>query len=291
MCGKSVFFPFCLPAFSAPFLSQIQGIPTVRTLNMRKLVEDPVNGQGCLLFSTDACSAKLKELARMLPSDGASSPLVELCWFFPVTREQYRLRCHVGLIYSDGCFPSFLSHSASPSNLQKLALNESPASSPEEKEKRNEQHLAFWKEHAANARSMFEIQRPGTLKRRAEQGDLDKYEPQPIDDQRPSRNFVTVLLFPLRCDYLKLPRPEDDTRGQIQKVQHSHESNLQPTRQQSRWLHTLDQQSGDWKAVGPLGGGEGRTSRKRGRGMKKDWSLMLTLSLFSFSCFIFFFPF
>ena len=97
---------------------------------------------------------------------------------------------------------------------------------------------------------MFEIAPPGTHKKRQMQGDLDKFEPQELNPNVPSKNFVSVLLFPFRCDYLKLPRPAEDTRGQITRVKHhAHESISQPNRQQQRWLHTMDEATGEWTAV------------------------------------------
>jgi hypothetical protein len=79
-----------------------------------------------------------------------------------------------------------------------------------------------------------------------------QYEPQATSDERPSSNFVTVLLTPIKCDYLKLPRPAEDTRGQIAKVQHkssAYESRMQPSREQQRWSHTLDENTNTWTVV------------------------------------------
>jgi hypothetical protein len=212
----------------------LDGMPAVRTVNMRGVVADAATGRGSLRFSTDARSSKIHEFVAS--AQASKRAQAELCWFFPVTREQYRIRCDVALTFSSNCNSSGAVAARSVSSL--VRTDDSSLAS----------HLSFWQSHVPNARGMFEIAPPGTLKRREEQGDLDRFEPQPIGDAAPSANFVTVTLLPIRCDYLKLPRPEEDTRGKITRVQH-HESNLQPTRQQQRWLHTRDEQTGEWKAV------------------------------------------
>ncbi len=74
------------------------------------------------------------------------------------------------------------------------------------------------------------------------------FQAQVTSESVPSPHFASVLLYPLRVDYLKLPRPEDDTRGRMVRVQH-HESLLQANKSQMRWLHTLDEGSGVWSTV------------------------------------------
>jgi hypothetical protein len=194
---------------------------------------------GCLRFSTDARSAKIEEFA-LAASKTAGRAVVELCWFFPITREQYRLRCTVQLTYSPGAIEAACTRSAHPDGLRSLVRADSTSA---------ELHAQFWRDHAPASRSLFELVCPGTHKKRDTQGDLDRFEPQPVDENRPSMNFVTVCLMPVRCDYLKLPRPLEDTRGQIQQVQHQHESQLQPSRVQMRWLHVFDEATRAWTAT------------------------------------------
>lgn len=214
-------------------------------MNPRGLAVDASTSRGCLRFSTDARSAKIGEFAlasaRSLAAGGDGRAFTELAWFFPITREQYRLRCEVRLIFSPTS--AVVATAAHAEGLARLQRTDADAAA---------EHLAFWRSHVPSSRGLFELAPPGTHKRRAVQGDLDRFEPQPVDEDRPSSNFVTVLLLPVRCDYLKLPRPEEDARGggRIQKVEHhQRESNLQPTRTQMRWLHTLDETTNQWAAV------------------------------------------
>lgn len=218
----------------------LEGSPTVRTIHIRGLTVDPLTGRGGLRFSTDARSTKMEEFGVVGESKSEGGRYVELCWFFPITREQYRLRCQVAITYTDSSrIDTLFQHSSHSQGLQHLRRTD-PMSL--------EAHRNFWKDHSSQARSMFELQQPGTIKKKVVGGDLDRYESQEIDENTPSANFCSIVLLPVRCDYLKLPRPADDTRGQITKVQH-HESQLQPNRSQIRWLHTYDETTKEWTAV------------------------------------------
>jgi hypothetical protein len=221
-----------------------QGLPTVRTINVRDVMEEERDGQsrGLLRFSTDARSGKVGEfiaMARSAAAEGREGGAVaELCWFFPVTREQYRLRCNVQLIFSAGA-PVATAAAAASSGLPAGLVRDSAADLAS--------HASFWRSHSADSRGLFGLAQPGSHRKRvASPGDLDHFEAQEVES--PSANFVSVLLLPTRCDYLKLPRPAEDTRGQISRVKH-HESMLQPSRSQQRWLHSLDRSTGAWTTV------------------------------------------
>ena len=218
-----------------------ENLPSVRSINMRGVREDHVTKLGSVRFSTDARSAKIQEFALAASKSESKGAMVELCHWFPVTREQYRLRCRVQLVVTASATDSILEFT--PSELRdglKSLLRTDDASQKD--------HVEFWKDHSPQSRGMFEIAPPGRPMKRAQEGDLDRYEPQEVDESTPSANFVSVILIPVRCDYLKLPRPLEDTRGQITKVQH-HESNLQPARTQIRWLHQLDEKTGVWSST------------------------------------------
>lgn len=217
------------------------GLPSVRSINMRGLCEDPLTRLGSTRFSTDARSAKIQEFALAASKAPDAQAVVELCHWFPITREQYRLRCRVQLVFTAAATEGVLgaTPAALRSGLESLMRTDDAS---------QREHVAFWQAHASQSRGMFEIAPPGTPKKRVHAGDLDRYEAQEVDESRPSANFVSVLLLPIRCDYLKLPRPIEDTRGQITKVQH-HESNLQPTRSQIRFCHTLDDKTGEWTSI------------------------------------------
>ena len=235
----------------------LDGSPAVRTIHVRAIEEVPSShdGQhtrGAIKFSTDSRSAKMQEFAAAASAaKGDAGAVAELVWFFPVTREQFRLKCNVQCIVSEGentAAPAAADATAAASSaaapaapLPASLLRSSPADLA--------LHSAFWRAHSQESRLLFELAPPGTPKRRTKEGDLDRYAPQEVSDN-PGRHFVTVLLLPFKADYLKLPRPSEDTRGQIQRVQHhQHESLAQPNRGQSRWMHTRDPQTGAWTAV------------------------------------------
>ncbi len=233
----------------------LDGTPNVRTINVRGApFEDTHDGQtrGALKFSSDARSSKIAELIASARTSKDGKVQASLCWFFPITREQFRLRCDVQLIFSEGVKPDLVDPAAFGSGADSASVPSSfPSSLMRTDSVSLSSHAQFWKgAHSSDARGLFELAPPGSVKKRSQipMGDLDRFEPQPIDENVPSRNFVTCLLLPTRCDYLKLPRPSDDTRGQMTRVQH-HESLTQPARAQTRWLHTREESSGQWTAT------------------------------------------
>lgn len=123
-----------------------------------------------LLLSTDARSGKVRDLAHMASKVQGKDlgPMVELCWFFPVTREQYRLQCRVSATFSEGSLDRHIAAAgADGEGLRSLAS----ASSTQQAQ---QQHVAFWKGHADSARKLFEVAQPGSVKKLEQQGDLDK---------------------------------------------------------------------------------------------------------------------
>lgn len=66
-----------------------EGRPSNRTLVFRRLMKDHR-----LVFTTDARSEKTRELA--------ANPWAELCWWFPATREQFRIQGRAFLLDGTG---------------------------------------------------------------------------------------------------------------------------------------------------------------------------------------------
>lgn len=176
-----------------------EGFPCCRTVKIRGLLAD------CgVVIGADARSPKVDELKR--------NPNAELCWYFPISHEQFRLRGTVSIIGADGTDGKMLAHRAS-----------------------------VWKQMKSTSRALYEQPAPSSLKQEAKLGDLDKYKPQPLDENHPSPNFVLIMLHPAKCDHLMLPQiVSDDT-----KPQHR-ESLLQPARRQKRWQHTWDTTKKSW---------------------------------------------
>jgi general stress protein 26 len=109
-----------------------QGLPSVRTVVVRA-----VEGQRVLIAS-DARSAKVADLRR--------SPLAELCWYFPLTREQFRLRGRVEVWGAESKEPA----------VQRALLE-------------------IWKKLPENTRGLTSLPAPGTVRPdRVGLGDLDK---------------------------------------------------------------------------------------------------------------------
>ena len=146
-----------------------------------------------MVVTTDVRSNKVGELRHMkatsetlslasphtaLDSSLAQTPLTELTWWFAMTKEQYRLLGHTQLV---------------PATHLSSALLELRART--------------WQHMSPPSRSQFEMPAPGSRKERSKQGDLDRYEAQHPSVDVVSDNFALLLLYPLRCDYVYLPKP------------------------------------------------------------------------------------
>jgi pyridoxamine 5'-phosphate oxidase len=111
-----------------------------------------------LRFITDLRSAKVEQLGR-----------AELCWYFPKTREQFRIAGELRLV-TETC--------------------------PDPELARARQLL--WQEISDGARAQFAWPTPGEV--RGSEG----FDRQEMDDRQPHGNFCLLLLDPISVDHLEL---------------------------------------------------------------------------------------
>jgi len=134
------------------------GRPANRTVVFRGFWADTNQ----LRFVTDNRSEKVAEIAR--------SPWAEVCWYFPNTREQFRLAGQLRLI----------DHTETDTELQKARQQ-------------------IWQELSDAARSQFAWADPGLPR-----VDTATFEVEPPDAQTPFVNFDLLLFAPYRVDHLEL---------------------------------------------------------------------------------------
>lgn len=134
------------------------GSPANRTVVFRGFLAE----SNQLKFITDNRSDKIEQINQQ--------PWAEACWYFPNTREQFRLTGYLTLVDSE----------ASPSDFQSA-------------------RIAMWQELSDAARLQFAWPHPG--KSRA---DKAAFEPSPPDPHQPVPNFCLLLLNPLQVDHLEL---------------------------------------------------------------------------------------
>ncbi|MBD2503534.1 Npun_F5749 family FMN-dependent PPOX-type flavoprotein [Anabaena azotica] len=134
------------------------GHPANRTVVFRGFLADTNQ----LKFITDARSDKIDQIQQQ--------PWAEACWYFPNTREQFRISGYLTLVGSDESHP----------HLQ-------PA------------RLATWQELSDAARLQFAWPHPGKNKE-----DQAAFNPPPPDPQKPIANFCLLLLEPKQVDHLEL---------------------------------------------------------------------------------------
>lgn len=162
--------------------------------------------QDLLVFCTDSRSEKVREIE----AHGA----VEVSWYFPMTREQFRLRCvarSVGAAEADAG----------------LAAARAQA----------------WGALGDKDRIEFCSLPPGAVwvdpKAAAQDIDLDLYDAQSLDRARPVDHFLAVCLDAHHIDYLIIPPPVADEIKPRHR-ESPRESILQQNKVPKRFIHKRD---------------------------------------------------
>ncbi|AFY34914.1 Npun_F5749 family FMN-dependent PPOX-type flavoprotein [Calothrix sp. PCC 7507] len=135
------------------------GCPANRTLVFRGFLED----SNQLKFITDARSEKADQIQQQ--------PWAEVCWYFPNTREQFRITGHLTLVSDDHPLPA----------LQKA-------------------RMTTWRDLSDAGRLQFAW--PASGKPRIQ--DKAAFEPPLPDPSQPEPNFCLLLLDPVQVDHLEL---------------------------------------------------------------------------------------
>ncbi len=134
------------------------GRPANRTVVFRGFVE----GTDLLIFTTDGRSRKVEQVGR--------TPWAEACWYFPESREQFRLLGRPSVVRAD--HPD-----------RSLA----------------EARLDTWRTLSDAARLAFDWPEPGGLR-----AETASFEVEPLDPERPSPHFCLLLISPIEVDHLEL---------------------------------------------------------------------------------------
>ncbi|AFY82144.1 Npun_F5749 family FMN-dependent PPOX-type flavoprotein [Oscillatoria acuminata] len=134
------------------------GTPANRTVVFRGFLEETNQ----LKIVTDARSQK----AQQIPTH----PHGEVCWYFPITREQFRLQGHLSLVDPQTPNPT----------LQQARCRE-------------------WQQLSDSTRSQFSWPDPA-----APCGDRDDFFPPIPDTSQPLAQFCLLLLDPITVDWLEL---------------------------------------------------------------------------------------
>lgn len=135
------------------------GLPANRTVVFRGFFPDTDR----LQIVTDSRSDKIAQINYQ--------PWAEICWYFPKTREQFRLAGQLILVKAD----------SSDTTLQKA-------------------RQTAWQKLSDSARSQFAWPDPGKPRVENEEG----FSPSFICDREPLPNFCLLLLDPVKVDRLEL---------------------------------------------------------------------------------------
>lgn len=154
------------------------GRPANRTVVFRGFLEN----SNQLKFITDRRSEKTEQLLQ--------HPWGEVCWYFPKTREQFRLLGRLTLVGED-CGDSYL--------LQARQLQ--------------------WHDLSDAARLQFAWAHPGQSR-----ADADAFNPPHPDPNQPLANFCLLLLEPSHVDHLELRGEPQNRRLYHKETDSAHES-------------------------------------------------------------------
>lgn len=150
------------------------GLPANRTVVFRGFLEDTNQ----LKFITDIRSAKGEQIAKQ--------PAAEICWYFPNSREQFRIGGKLTLVTAN-----------SHPHLQ-------PA------------RIQMWQELSDAARLQFVWPDPGEMRIRTPEA----FTPPAPDNIEPVENFCLLLLEPTEVDHLELRgEPQNRTIYQLNENQ------------------------------------------------------------------------
>ncbi len=125
-----------------------------------------------LKFITDTRSQKFMHIQEQ--------PWVEVCWYFPKTREQFRIAGQLHAMIHDN------DESSHPPNQ---------GTSP---------RVQQWRELSDAARLQFAWPTPQESRESDKATHQGLFNPEPPDPQNPPSNFCLLLLEPYQVDYLKL---------------------------------------------------------------------------------------
>lgn len=150
------------------------GFPANRTVVFRGFLEDTNQ----LKFITDIRSEKAEQISKQ--------PAAEICWYFPHTREQFRISGELTLVSAD-----------SHPHLQ-------PA------------RIKMWQELSDAARLQFAWPIPGDMRVQTPEA----FTPPAPDNIQSLENFCLLLLEPVKVDHLELRgEPQNRTIYQLDKNQ------------------------------------------------------------------------
>jgi pyridoxamine 5'-phosphate oxidase len=139
---------------------RVNGLPANRTIVFRGFLAYTDQ----LKFITDSRSEKAEQIQQQ--------PWAEVCWYFPNTREQFRITGSLTLVESDNSQPELASA-----------------------------RISTWQELSDAARIQFAWPHPGKGRNKDEQA---AFKPPLPDPNQPLPNFCLLLLDPLQVDHLEL---------------------------------------------------------------------------------------
>eukprot|EP00823_Brevimastigomonas_motovehiculus_P008471 TRINITY_DN7778_c0_g1_i1.p1 TRINITY_DN7778_c0_g1~~TRINITY_DN7778_c0_g1_i1.p1 ORF type:complete len:246 (-),score=53.99 TRINITY_DN7778_c0_g1_i1:184-921(-) len=185
------------------------GLPSCRSVCMRGYFTDDKK-QTFLVTTSDSRAGKIQDFGKVA--------FTELCWYFPLSFEQYRLFCSVQVI-----------------------------DETEKDELRKKFRAELWSKLSPSMRQTFTSLHPGKVLVQQKLSDVDKFSAQSPSAFEPLSTFVVLLLCPLKVDHLILPSStpsEDDKSKPLHK-----NTKLIPRKpkESRRFVHTLNKQSGVWK--------------------------------------------
>lgn len=193
--------------------------PEIEMLKFRAFIDHPTYSNSFLVATLDSRSKAVQSF-----KDNTNN-LLEICWFFPLSREKYRIKTKLSLLCKEFCIND---NDGGNSNLEKT---------------QKELILAnVWDKHSKEEKKEFHNKTPDEISLEKEKmSDLDKFNSQ--DKNEISNNLMIILLEPIDIEHLTLPMPQV-----IADARHPNfESLFQPYKSQKKYKHLYNELTKKWE--------------------------------------------
>jgi len=193
--------------------------PECEMIKFRKLLLDEITNKSFLITTVDKRTKLYKNLTQ--------NPKIQLCWFFPLSREKFRLKCDCTLISNDDYFKT---------NAKQDEISASTSAPLLIKE-----YKRIWDEdlNKEEKKEYTEVQPDSETidKHQKKHDDLNDFNTPEV--QAISSNFSVIIFDPYEIEHTKFIMPQVVADSRTTKF----ESLFSPYKQPSKHLHTQDPQN------------------------------------------------
>ncbi|EAR97373.3 pyridoxamine 5'-phosphate oxidase-related FMN-binding protein (macronuclear) [Tetrahymena thermophila SB210] len=194
------------------------GIDNITFDSYEKVISDNPLQEYSLIYTIDSRKNTFNEMKN--------NKVVELCWYFPLTKEQYKIKCHFSFIA-----------------LQQTQINDIQITEEIliEQLPQNQRELLenAWNKVDKEAKKLYQSPHPDTCKPNQEPlDDLERFNTP--EKNKISNNFALLVLTPFRMEHTSFAMPQVVADGRKE-----FESIFKPYKKHSKYLYVIE--NNQWK--------------------------------------------